>query len=32
MNRAAAITSILLIIAAIIAVIEFKILKPEFEY
>lgn len=32
MNRAAAITSMLLIIAAIIAVIEFKILKPEFEY
>lgn len=32
MNRAAAITSILLIIASIIAVIEFKILKPEFEY
>lgn len=32
MNRAAAITSILLVIAAIIAVVEFKILKPEFEY
>ena len=32
MNRAAAITSVLLVIAAIIAVIEFKILKPEFEY
>lgn len=31
-NRAAAITSVLLIIAAIIAVIEFKIFKPGFEY
>jgi len=31
-NRAAAITSILLIIASVIAAVEFKILKPGFEY
>lgn len=32
MNRAAAITSLLLIIASIVAIIEFKIFKPDFEY